>query len=51
MSDESVENVLARDLEGFVKNEAFHWGDNATKNYLNLPKRTWTFNGKWYRNF
>jgi ubiquinone/menaquinone biosynthesis C-methylase UbiE len=34
MSDDSVENILARDLERFVKNEAFFWGDNAAKIYF-----------------
>ena|SRR5438270_1527394 len=34
MSDDGIENVLVRDLERFVKNEAFMWGNNVAKSYF-----------------
>jgi ubiquinone/menaquinone biosynthesis C-methylase UbiE len=40
MSDDGVENVLVRDLERFVNNEAFLWGDNATKTYFEPAEAT-----------
>jgi ubiquinone/menaquinone biosynthesis C-methylase UbiE len=37
-ADDGVENVLVRDLERFVRNEAFMWGDNVTKSYFELAE-------------
>jgi len=34
MSDGSVENVLKHDLEHFVRNEAFLWGNSVAKTYF-----------------
>ena len=34
MPDDNVESVLARDLERFVKNEAFLWGNNVATTYF-----------------
>jgi len=51
MTDDSVENILARDLERFVKNEAFFWGDNAAKIYFEPAEADMDIQWEWYRNF
>jgi len=38
MADDSGKNVLVRDLERFVKDEAFMWGDNVTTSYFELAE-------------
>ena len=39
MSDSNLENVLLRDLDRFVKNEAFFWGDDAEVSFFQPAER------------
>jgi hypothetical protein len=49
--DGFVENFFARDLERFVKDEAFHFGDNATEWYFEPSELTMDAQWKYVQSF
>jgi hypothetical protein len=49
--DGFVENFFARDLERFVKDEAFHFGDNATEWYFKPSELTMDAQWKYVQSF
>src|SRR5262245_55492340 len=45
MTDRNKENILVRDLESFVKTEAYLWGDNVAKTYFEPAE--WHMDSQW----